>query len=83
MTFLPHHCAKCTGRWNGFNTAHCSACHLTFTGVTAFDKHRAGNHSVRRYCLSPEEVGLVLTGRAYPCWGFPSDDNFWETNADE
>ena len=80
MSNHPHHCAKCPSRWAGANTAHCTACHLTFTGLTAFDKHRTGSHSDRRgrFCLAPEVVGLVLTSRLYPCYGEPIDDTFME-----
>lgn len=70
----PHSCNGCDARWGGYNTSHCSACHQTFTGLTAFDKHRDGNHanSTRR-CLPPDLVGLIDSGRDYPCWGFPGD----------
>lgn len=33
--------------------AHCSACHHTFSGVTAFDRHRRGGA-----CLRPLAIGL-------------------------
>jgi hypothetical protein len=85
MSELPHHCAKCTSRWNGYSTAHCGACHLTFTGITAFDKHRDGSHTDRvgRFCVAPETVGLVLSGRTYPCWGFPGPDgDVWDGGDD-
>lgn len=53
-------------------------CHRTFTGITAFDKHRDGSHSAStRHCVKPESVGLVDAGRAYPCWGFPGTDTHW------
>ena len=65
-------CARCPARWGGLKTAHCDACHQTFTVVAAFDKHRAGSHTHDdRHCLDPAAVGLVDAGRAYPCWGFP------------
>jgi hypothetical protein len=67
-------CARCRARWGGLKTAHCSACHETFTVVAAFDKHRAGSHARGRYCLDPAAVGLVDAGRAYRCWGFPGRD---------
>jgi hypothetical protein len=65
-------CAGCSARWGGLKTAHCVACHATFSVVAAFDKHRTGSHAYGyRHCLDPETVGLVDVGRAYPCWSFP------------
>ena len=62
----------CDAWWTGLSTAHCSACHQTFTTVGAFDKHRTGKHADdTRYCLSPDSVGLVDAGRSYPCWAHP------------
>lgn len=61
---LPHRC-RCNARWAGSNTCHCGACHLTFSSVGTFDKHRVGGK-----CNSPSDVGLVLIpGRAYEVWG--------------
>ena len=72
-------CPKCASIWGGLNTAHCSGCHLTYTGITAFDKHRDGYHikGRGRFCKSPQAAGLVDAHRAYPCWGLPSDDRLW------
>lgn len=76
-------CARCDARWGGYNTAHCGACHITLTGITAFDAHRAGSHAKgQRHCVDPESVGLVDVGRAYPCWGFPTDDTDWASAFD-
>jgi hypothetical protein len=74
---LPHSCSKCAVRWNGYDTAHCAACHETFTGISAFDAHRAGLHGRKRYCLLPDYIGLVDANRAYPCWGIPSAEEKW------
>lgn len=63
-------CSKCSAEWGGMNTAHCAGCHTTFTGITAFDAHRRGGE-----CIPAECVGLSLTKRAYPCYGYPSDEN--------
>ena len=66
--------AKCQARWGGLRTAHCAACHETFTVEAAFDKHRAGSHTHDgRHCIDPPPGGLVDAGRAYRCWGFPGD----------
>lgn len=65
-------CAKCKAHWSGHKTGHCTACHKTFTVVSAFDLHRAGSHTKgERYCVDPATVGLEDAGRAYPCWGHP------------
>ena len=82
----------CTARWSGANTCHCTVCHQTFTGITAFDAHRIGSFTESgetaidrhrdeprgpRRCLHPADVGLVDANRAYACWGFPSDGDEW------
>jgi len=36
----PDGCNGCVNRWGGHGTCHCAKCHRTFTGLTAFDKHR-------------------------------------------
>ena len=65
-------CAKCQARWGGLRTAHCAACHETFTVEAAFDKHCAGSQTHDgRHCVDPATFGLVDAGRAYRCWGFP------------
>lgn len=80
ISVLPHHCPRCNLRWGGLKTAHCAACHETFTTVSTFDKHRAGSHaSGTRHCLPPAEVGLVEAGRAYPCW---AQAGTWEREGD-
>lgn len=70
---------RCGAWWSGLNTCHCSAkkCHQTFTGIGAFNKHRAGSHAGTRYCVDPAIVGLVDAGRNYPCWGSPDEDDRW------
>lgn len=70
-------CPRCDAQWGGNSTAHCGACHHTFTGVTAFDKHR-----VRYKCVDPASVDLVDVGRKYPCFGSPSDTD-WFANLKE
>lgn len=44
---------SCGARWTGTATAHCSACHSSFSGVSLFDQHRkaAGEHGG---CTHPE-----------------------------
>lgn len=79
---MKHTCGKCPKTWTGTAQAHCSTCCTeTFSGVTAFDRHR-----VRGKCLDPskmvtvnEETGekspvfeLRTTG-AQPIWAFPGE----------
>ena len=65
-------CPRCEARWGGLKTAHCAACHNTFTTVGNFDRHRTGDHSKStRHCLPPTDVGLIDAGRDDPCWGMP------------
>lgn len=37
--------------------AHCGACHVTFGGVTGFDRHRRDGQ-----CLTPAEIGYADNG---------------------
>lgn len=65
---LPCRCA-CGARWAGLKTCHCTACHCTFSTVTAFDKHRVGSNADDcRHCVDPATDGLVDAGRRYACW---------------
>jgi hypothetical protein len=73
-----HGCARCTNRWDGLRTAHCSACHETFTTPGVFDKHRRDSN-----CLQPHAAGLVLTTRAYRCWATPSRPGMvWQSKSE-
>lgn len=58
-------CSGCPSRWSGLSRAHCSGCHLTFTGVTMFDRHRNSDG-----CANPVDLGMVL--RAGGIWGAPA-----------
>ena len=50
-------CARCDNWWTGLQSCHCGACHRTFTGVYAFDIHRAGSHAKgMRHCVDPATV---------------------------
>lgn len=63
-TELPNGC-RCGAHWSGLSAAHCASCHVTFTGVTAFDRHRRAGR-----CLIPAEAGLVAKQRAgYVAYG--------------
>jgi hypothetical protein len=65
-------CNKCANVWQGHSTAHCGACHETFTTLTVFDMHRKGTYEPdTRHCETPQSVGLVKSNRGYPCWQRP------------
>ena len=65
-------CGRCDNWWTGLTSCHCGACHRTFTGLRAFDMHRAGSHAKgTRHCVDPATVGLVPAGRAWPGWSLP------------
>lgn len=56
-------CHTCGASWTGSRIEHCKApgCHQSFTGTTAGDMHRTGDHAVsvgpnRRRCLTAEEM---------------------------
>lgn len=75
MTTVIHTCPRCPSTWAGLRTSHCAACHETFTGLAAFDKHRAGLHTKKRYCRDlvsavdkDGQAIFVLTDRTYRCW---------------
>jgi hypothetical protein len=58
-------CRHCGEQWTGFTTCHCSACHMTFQGIEAFDRHR-----VRGHCADPATRGLIkITRPHWVGWG--------------
>ena len=63
---MTYSCNVCKNRWGGLNTAHCSACHVTFSTWRSFDAHRS-----KGLCALPADVGLVPQRRAYECYGRP------------
>lgn len=71
-------CSACGMSWTGVLICHCATCHLTFTSVHWFDKHR-----YRRRCRTEAElakVGLAPNHRGR--WRRPMSANPWkkETN---
>ncbi|AMS02661.1 hypothetical protein BJD55_gp105 [Gordonia phage Yvonnetastic] len=77
-------CGGCDSEWSGLNTCHCAGCHQTFSGLTAFVKHRptTARSTGTAKCHAPDGVGLELNGRWYPCWGEPMDEDndFWASD---
>lgn len=65
---------KCGARWTGLRIEHCPECHETFTGTTAGDRHRTGDHAVsvgpnRRRCRNVVEMlGLGMVKNARGQW---------------
>jgi hypothetical protein len=64
----PHGCGGCDNRWGGFRTAHCGACHETFTTPANFDRHRLQDE-----CAPPADRGLVLNERGQ--WAQPGRED--------
>lgn len=67
---LPYGC-RCGARWSGSGSTHCAGgCHLTFSGVPPFDRHR-----VKGRCVEPSSLGMALVpGRTTEVWGYPQDE---------
>jgi hypothetical protein len=62
---------ECGSWWTGAERAHCSGCHLTLSGMTAFVRHRRGLR-----CNPPAEIGLVPREKPYGVlWGMPAPEN--------
>lgn len=66
---------KCGSTFGG-RAQHCCACHLTFSGTSAGDFHRTGDHAIstgpnRRRCLTVEEMELKGMGYAPNSHGTP------------
>lgn len=64
-------CEECEASWTSHQACHCSNCHRTFGGRTAFDMHQ--NDSEPTICYQPETVGLVL--KANRMWGQTETDD--------
>jgi hypothetical protein len=65
MTAPLHACGRCHSHWTGLNTAHCNSCHLTFTGVSAFDEHRYNGTCrpiTETRLIDRERNGVVMYG---------------------
>ena len=81
-------CKPCGSTFGG-QAQHCCACHQTFSGTTAGDMHRTGDHAVssgptRRRCLTLAEMterGMTVTTNAQGTWiwgtGRGQRGSFW------
>lgn len=66
----PARCRECGKTWTGKTRCHCMTCHVNFSSITAFDKHRVGTFDpvLDRRCADPADRGLVERD-GY--WGLP------------
>jgi len=48
---------KCGASWSGTGLSHCGACHLTFTNLAAFDRHR--KPKLDGGCYYPGKINMV------------------------
>lgn len=71
--------AVCGREWSGRSRSHCPACHETFSGESAADKHRTGRYGGERRCLLPSEAGLIAKPKPWgTLWALPgSVPEFW------
>lgn len=68
---------RCGAWWTGSGRCHCGGCHETFSGLTAFDRHRTqdGEHGT---CWPPAERGLEVAERPYGLlWRLAGSDYRW------
>lgn len=64
---------RCGTTWTGHRIEHCPSCCQTFTGTSAGDMHRTGEHHIsvgpdRRRCLTEAEMlekGMAKNGRGH------------------
>lgn len=64
----------------GTRTAHCARCHLTTTGLRAFEAHQRITGGIL-HCLPPDKAGLVAAERPWGVvWSQPADESTpWST----
>jgi len=61
----------CGTWWTGANRSHCSNCHRTFSGLSAFDAHQRGWASGTP-CPDPAERGLIAVPKKFgELWSWP------------
>lgn len=62
---------KCGAAWTGYRIAHCGGalgCHVTFGGITFFDRHLIGG---RHHTPQEMELEVVRTSGDTQVWGQP------------
>lgn len=66
------------------NRNQCQGCKQYFNSVTAFDKHRVGEHGVDRRCRTPEEMtalGMLINHAGF--WIRKKYDGHMDTRSPE
>lgn len=67
---------------NGQRFGHCAACHRTFMGLGAFDKHRRGPWEAR-VCIDPAmDTATTLTGKPLARWWQDGNGRWHEGDRD-
>lgn len=69
-------CSGCANTWTGLLSCHCGACHVTFTGITAFDAHRVGgvcNDPASLLTKTGEPRLIEVTKTHWSGWGRPGE----------
>ena len=70
------YCDRHGVRWTGTRAEHCESCGETFSGTTAGDMHRTGDHAIshgpnRRRCLTADEMlakGMTFITNSHGTW---------------
>lgn len=67
----------CGAQWTGNRTAHCALCHITTTGLRAFETHQRISDGIVQ-CLPPDKAGLSPSRRTWgTAWSQPGGDGDW------
>jgi len=62
---------SCGRWWTGPTRNHCGQCHITTSGLTAFDAHQRGG-----VCAHPQTAGLVAREKPWgTMWALPGDED--------
>ena len=73
---MKYSCSKCPSLWSGLAQCHCSSCCLTFSGLTAFDRHRSLGKCKKPSEMVNSEGEPVFELRDSGIWAFPSDTDW-------
>ncbi len=64
--------ARCVRPRHGTRQAHCSVCHITFSGVSNFDRHRS-----RGICVAPQRLNLTERNGIWGDYGSIGERAWW------